>query len=77
MLDRDKIFCSLFISVMFVAPLDCSVMLCLSASARLCAAAVMMSAGVTVGVVMYLCLKNMVADIRVVLVALIHTFQQR
>ena len=69
--------CKRFRSAMFVAPLDCDLMLLLSASARLCAAAVMMSAGVTVGVVMYLCLKNMVADIRVVLVALIHTFQQR
>ena len=62
---------------MFDAPLDYALMLFFSASARLCAAAVIMYAGVVVVVVMYLCLKNIVADIHVVLVALIHTFKQR
>jgi hypothetical protein len=39
------------------------------------AAAMMASAGVTVGIVMYLCLKNTEAEIRVVRVLVVHTVQ--
>lgn len=74
MFDRDKIRYSLFKSEMFVTPLASEFMLFWSPWARLCAAAVIMSPGVTVGVVMYLCLINIVKDILVVLVALFHTF---
>ena len=45
--------------------------------ARLAAAAVIASAGVTVGLVMYLCLKNAVAVIQVVLVSLDQCSQHR
>ncbi len=43
---------------------------------RFVVAAMMASAGVTVGFVMYLCLKNTVADMWVVHEDGVHTFQQ-
>ena len=44
---------------------------------RFAAAAIMASAGVTKGLVMYLCLKNIVAEMQVVRETGVHTFQQR
>ncbi len=44
---------------------------------RFAAAAIMASAGVTKELVMYLCLKNTVAEKQVVREAGVHTFQQR
>ena len=44
---------------------------------RFAVAAMMASAGVTVGLVMYLCLENTVADMRVVQETGVHTVQQR
>jgi hypothetical protein len=41
------------------------------------AAAITLSSGVTVGLVMYLCLKNAAPDIRVARVAVDQNFQQR
>ena len=48
----------------------------LIAFVKLVVAATMESDGVTIGLVMYLCLKNTVPDMRVALVALFHIFQQ-
>ena len=58
-----------------VAPRCWAGILVVRACARLAAAAMMASAGVTVGVVMYLCLKNTDAEFRVVRVLVIHTVQ--
>ena len=44
---------------------------------RFAVEAMMASAGVTMGLVMYLCLKNTVAEIRVVWETGVHTIQQQ
>ena len=49
----------------------------LMASASLLVAAVITSAGVSVGVVIYLCLKNMVAEVLTALVSFIQTLQHQ
>ena len=54
-----------------------AVVLDMRTCARFAVAAMMASAGVIVGLVMYLCLKNMVAEMRVERETGVHTIQQR
>ena len=54
-----------------------AVVLDMRTCARFAVAAMMASAGVTVGLVMYLCLKNTVAEMRVNRETGVHTVQQR
>jgi hypothetical protein len=53
----------------------CALALCFMTWARFAAAAMSASAGDTAGFVRYLCLKNSVAAMRVVRVAIDHIFQ--
>ena len=54
-----------------------AVLLAMRTCARFAVAAMMASAGVIVGLVMYLCLKNTVAEMRVERETGVHTIQQR
>ena len=73
--DLARIACSRLRSAYFICPMDCAFTFFRRASARLLAAAIIVSAGVTVGLVIYLCLKNIVPEILVVRVVLVQTFQ--
>ena len=69
--------CSHVRSACFVLPSCCAARLVVSRCDSFAVAAMMASAGVTWGFVMYLCLKKTVAEMQVVREDGVHTFQQR
>ena len=72
-----KMCCRRDRSCRFLAPRCCALALCLVTCARFAAVAMSASVGDTAGFVRYLCLKNTVAEMRVIHVEVDQIFQHR